>query len=129
MCHANFRIEDGDKLYMHSGSKFNLFLLGYFWLYFVLDISEGIFADHGHGFELFPLHSVLVFVVEFVKAFEHIEGVSDGLLIGEVFFENGEHLFLCERSIAISIVIIEGMQQFLLKLLLLGDSWLWLLTD
>jgi hypothetical protein len=70
------------------------------------------------------LQAVLVLVVELVEAPEHVEGVGNGLLVGEVLLENGEHLFLGDGAILIGVVVVEGMQEFLLKLLLFREDWL-----
>jgi len=82
-------------------------------------IEKGSLFNLGQLFVLLPVQSVLVLVVELEEAPQHVDGVCDGLLIGQLFLQDGKHLLLGEQLVLIGVVLLEGVQQFLLELLLL----------
>lgn len=89
----------------------------------LLDVSEGSAGQQRHLLEFLPVDAVLVFVVQLVQALEHVDGVSYRLLVGQIFFDGGEHLLPREQLVTIGVVLLEHVQQFLLELLRVGVLW------
>ena len=68
------------------------------------------------------MQAVCIRVVELKETFDHVYGISDGLLAWKVLFEDREHFLLGESTIGVSVVVAEGVKQLLLELLLLCEN-------
>ena len=84
-----------------------------------LDISKSSSGQQCHFLKFLPIDAILIFIVNLVQTFEHIDCINNRLLVRQILLDGGEHFLTAEDLISVGVVLLKDVQEFLLKLLVI----------